>query len=1128
MIRQRMIGLAACLVLLGIIAGLPAVLIAVAGNPLPDTWPAWGQVGTALTRPDDGTLALTAIVWLGWATWVVLAGTIILEVLASARGLRAPRLPAVSVPQLAARSLLSAAALLFAATPVTSPASAATPTVAATATQQSEPAHNNGATPAGRDHGPPPPERATTAHTVRPGDTLWALAEQYLGDGHRYQEIADANRGVIRDPDFLRTGWTVTVPLDQASTATKRRYTVQDGDTLSGIASAQLGDPGRYPEIARASQGITQPGGQHLADPDLILPGWTLAIPSAPTATARAASPQPADTATPPPAATAPSTPDTTGPSTLELDRPAPGDVGDRDGGEEAGAAATRRGTADTNPADHSPVPGTDQASRADQAELAELDADGTEHADALSAPWVLSGLAGAGVLLAGSIGLLLRRNRATQFRARRPGRALPAPDPVLAPVEKTLHIQQPTCDARVTGIDRAFRQLAAMCAEQGIPAPTVAAAQLTGDRLSVHLSEPARLPHPWTVVGDTSHWALHLPGQAHSSTPEAPAPYPLLVTIGEGDDGSVWLLNLEVFGTIALTGDPTYAGDFARYLAAEVACNPWAQDVHLHCVRVATETARMNPRRVHVHDDVDQTCGEVLAETIAQIDRASETDTTVSAARSAQLGQDLWLARLLLIQGPSASDALGHLLGVVDQHLQQSGTVVVVSVATEEEPAPQVSDDMALSVDLTSSGRVRLPSVGLDLIAAGLTVDEAGGIAALLEQSTLAGDRPVPCDQDAPPGTWRAYTDHAGALREEHTVPRNGTTGQTGPVEAGPTDQPDHESSAAAAPTGTEADQVATLLPHPDEDYLQAGATTAEDLARLAPGVSASLREHVTTLDPTLDDDVAAWFANDCPLPRLTLLGHVKARTRGRAVAVASSKDYYIELLAYLGTRPSGATMEEVAAAFSIAAGTVRKHISHLRDWLGTNPRTGQPHLPDARNAPAARHRGAGVYQVQDLLIDADLFRRLRARAQMRGPGGVEDLCTALRLVTGVPLDPGSLRPTGWSWMLTHGDRLDQHLLVAVVDVAHLVTTASLAQGDLDRATAATDVALLAAPEEEIPRLDLAAIAAATGNQDKARGILTEDIGNRADSDRAAPGDLPERTKAILRTRAWPATHAS
>lgn len=138
-----------------------------------------------------------------------------------------------------------------------------------------------------------------------------------------------------------------------------------------------------------------------------------------------------------------------------------------------------------------------------------------------------------------------------------------------------------------------------------------------------------------------------------------------------------------------------------------------------------------------------------------------------------------------------------------------------------------------------------------------------------------------------------------------------------------------------------------------------------------------------------------------------------------------------------------------------------------------------------------------------------------------------MDDLSTALRLVTGVPLAPGSLRPAGWSWVL-EGDRLDQHLAVAVVDVAHLLATASLTSGDLDRATAASKTAAMAAPAEEIPRLDLAAIAAAAGDNDQAQRILTREISGRCDDDGAAPTDLPTRTKAVLASRPWPASHAS
>ncbi|MGW4768959.1 LysM peptidoglycan-binding domain-containing protein [Nocardia sp. NPDC004278] len=56
---------------------------------------------------------------------------------------------------------------------------------------------------------PPPPPAAQT-YTVAPGDTLWAIAERFYGDGNRYQEIADASG--IDNPDLINPGQVLTIP----------------------------------------------------------------------------------------------------------------------------------------------------------------------------------------------------------------------------------------------------------------------------------------------------------------------------------------------------------------------------------------------------------------------------------------------------------------------------------------------------------------------------------------------------------------------------------------------------------------------------------------------------------------------------------------------------------------------------------------------------------------------------------------------------------------------------------------------------------------------------------------------------------------------------------------------------
>ena len=126
------------------------MLLAIGANPIPDTLPTWDEVVTALTTRDDGTLFLAVITLIAWAAWAFIAAAILLEVLARLRGLHAPTLPGLSLPQSGARALIGAAALLFAAAPLATPAPASATTISATATA------------------PPWPPRVSTPSTRRP------------------------------------------------------------------------------------------------------------------------------------------------------------------------------------------------------------------------------------------------------------------------------------------------------------------------------------------------------------------------------------------------------------------------------------------------------------------------------------------------------------------------------------------------------------------------------------------------------------------------------------------------------------------------------------------------------------------------------------------------------------------------------------------------------------------------------------------------------------------------------------------------------------------------------------------------------------------------------------------------
>ena len=118
---------------------------------------------------------------------------------------------------------------------------------------------------------------------------------------------------------------------------------------------------------------------------------------------------------------------------------------------------------------------------------------------------------------------------------------------------------------------------------------------------------------------------------------------------------------------------------------------------------------------------------------------------------------------------------------------------------------------------------------------------------------------------------------------------------------------------------------------------------------------------------------------------------------------------------------------------------------------------------------------------------------------------------------MTGQPFD--KLRPGGWAW-LYEGDRLDHHLICGIVDVAHLVTTHASPKATSTQ-PAGYQIATSAAPYEEIPRLDLAAIAGAAGHRQEADRILRDEVCNRSD-DGHPPLELSERTEQILASHNW------
>jgi nucleoid-associated protein YgaU len=106
---------------------------------------------------------------------------------------------------------------------------------------------------------------------VRPGDSLWKLAQQNLGKGLRWRDLLAANPG-IADGNHIAVGSQIYLPAVVSPVRTATNFTVRQGDTLTKIAQTQLGHASLWACIAQANPNVH--------DANVIFEGQLLLLPA--------------------------------------------------------------------------------------------------------------------------------------------------------------------------------------------------------------------------------------------------------------------------------------------------------------------------------------------------------------------------------------------------------------------------------------------------------------------------------------------------------------------------------------------------------------------------------------------------------------------------------------------------------------------------------------------------------------------------------------------------------------------------------------------------------------------------------------------------------------------------------
>lgn len=730
-------GLGSLITLVVMLVGVPFALIHLAGNPIPslqslqDLFLLPGLAGPLLVE--------SVLPIIGWIAWATFAFGILSVIPAMIRNVEPPQLPGLSIQQKTGKALIGSIIAMVTVFGAPGAFAAETPQIDA-GTQISQTISHTEASKSSVEAAEESKQELPTV-VVKNGDSLWSIAEQRLGDGNRFPEIAKLNYGVkqhdgssLSKDHYIHAGWKLSLPAD-AAPSKDVEHKVKDGETFSSIAKDLYQDFDKADDIYNASASIVQFDGRQLGDGAALKAGYRVIAPDAQKVSAPVAK-------------------EVSKPKSVEKEKPAPTPTN-----------AAPAPTPEAAPKAETPAPVADSSPDVVISDQAPSQSEESSSGLQLPAPTVWGA---AGILAAGVIGLL-KVKRGRQERRRKPGERIPAMTTEAHLVESELAAAADL--ASVDDVDRALHFLASWAMDKGLGLPQLFAVRLSASSIEVYLDQPMALPLPF-VAGhnDQTVWTLN-PADLPEFERQTSAPYPGLVSLGRDDNDGHLLIDLEQTRALNVAGDDATAKAVLTALAVELASSRWSEELLVSLVGFAPELPEaFNTGRCRYFNTAEDLIAdlEARAERLAE-DLETEGYESTKDARVAHPHAESWPPEIILLDTPPQKDTAVRLAQVVEKTPR-----VGIAAITQG----HLTGDWALEVN--GDGRAVLSPTGIEFAAQVVTEEKYQHILTALGIAEQAPVQAKPVEVPAPekPAVSAVETespiklkDHAKNIAEEEVT---------------------------------------------------------------------------------------------------------------------------------------------------------------------------------------------------------------------------------------------------------------------------------------------------------------------------------------------------------------------